>query len=447
MECLAAGRGISLPAQCVGGAKLAMLVASAHATNRKQFGVPIGSFEGIEEPLARIGGFTYLMEAMRRVTCGALDQGIKPPVITAMVKYNVTEIARKLWNDAMDIQGGSGISRGPRNLLAAGYTAAPIGITVEGANIMTRTLIIFGQGALRAHPYAFKEVAAVEKGDLGAFDKAFWGHVGHVVRNLSRSVLLSVTRGWLAPSPVGGKVAKFYRKLAWSSATFAIMADVAMGTLGGTLKFREKITGRFADVLSWMYLGYATLRRYEAEGRRREDLPLVDFCLSYTAHQIQNAFDGIFENIDPPGLGWLFRGPVRWWSHLNSLGDEADDTVTQQVARLIQQDSEQRARLAEGIYMPQEPDQALRRLEIAFKAVKAAEKTEKKIRKALKEKKLPKVKGMKLVEEALKASVITQEEAVNLKKAEELRLDAIAVDDFSQEEYLGHVPLQTAKTA
>lgn len=437
MECLAAGRGISLPAQSVGCAKLTTRVASAHAVARKQFGVSIGQFEGIEEPLARIAGFGYLMEAARKFTCGALDQGIKPPVITAIAKYNQTELARKIIIDGMDIMGGSGISLGPRNLLGHSYIGAPIGITVEGANIMTRTLIIFGQGALRAHPYAFQEVNTVEKKDLKGFDSAFWGHVGHVVRNLFRAGLLSITRGYLFRSPVGGEVARYYHKLAWTSASFAIMSDIAMGALGGSLKVREKITGRFADILSWMYLGLATLRRFEAEGRKKEDLPFVHYALQYAFARIQGAFDGVFENINVPLLGWLFKGPIRWWSHLNSLGDEAGDEVSHEISRVIQQDGPQRERLTEGLYIPTREGEQLKRLETAFKAIKAAEEIEKKIRKAVKAKKLPKLKGVNLVMEAVKQGVITEVEAASLKKAEELRLDAITVDDFSQEEYLG----------
>jgi acyl-CoA dehydrogenase len=438
MECLAAGRGISLPGQSAGTAKLIARLASAHASIRKQFGVPIGQFEGIEEPLARIAAYNYLVEAMRRLTCGALDQGIKPPVVTAIAKYNSTELVRRIIIDGMDIQGGQGISRGPRNIMAHNHIASPIPITVEGANIMTRTLIIFGQGALRAHPYVYQEVRAVEQKDLKAFDRAFFGHIGHVAHNIFRSVLLSVTRGWLASAPVGGSVARYYRKLSWVSASFAIMADLAMGLLGGTLKFREKITGRFADILSWMYLGFSVLRRYEAEGRKKEDLPLVHYCMEYTFHQIQNAFDGIFENMGGPfGLGWFFSGPIRWWSHLNTLGDEAEDKISHKISVLIQKDGVQRDRLTEGIYYPTKEGEPLRRLEIAFKAVKAAEETEKKIRKAIKEKKLPKKRIAQLIDEALKLGIISQVEVANLKKSEELRKDAITVDDFSQEEYLG----------
>ena len=351
-ESLAAGRGISLPAQSTGGAKLGTLVISAYASIRKQFGLPIGKFEGIEEPVARIAGFNYLLEAMRRFTLGAIDQGIKPAVITAIAKYNSTEIGRRVINDAMDVAGGSGISRGPRNQLAHFYVATPIGITVEGANILTRTLIIFGQGALRAHPFALDEVNAIAARDLRAFDRAFWGHAGHIVRNLSRSIVLSLTRGNLAGSPVSGPTARYYRKLAWASATFAILADIAMGALGGSLKLKEKLTGRFADVLSWMYIGTAILRRYEADGRPEEDLPFVHFTMNYSLYKIQRAFDGIFGNLPVPGLTWLFAGPLRMWSSFNALAGEANDKHTHKIASLILTDSEQRRRHTAGVYMP-----------------------------------------------------------------------------------------------
>ena len=433
MECLAAGRGISLPAQSVGSTKMITRVVSSHASIRKQFGVAIGKFEGVEEPLARITGTNYLLEASRKFTCGALDQGIKPPVVTAIAKYNSTELARKVVTDGMDIMGGCGISRGPRNLIANTYIAAPIGITVEGANIMTRTLIIFGQGALRAHPFAFKEVAAVEKGDLAGFDRAFWGHIRHVVRNLFRSVLLSFTRGRLAGSPVGGPVAKYYKKLAWSSASFAIMADIAMGSLGGTLKMKEKITGRFADILSWLYLGFAILRRFEAEGSRKEDLVMVHYGMSVAFARIQESFDGIFKNMKVPGLGWLFSGPVRWWSHLNSLGKEAGDDVTHQLASLILTDGQQRDRLTDGVFLN---SPAIKRLEVAFKVIKSSEAAEHKIHKAIREKKLPRKKIALLVEEAFKLGILSEVDVGNLKKSQELRTEAITVDDFSQEEYV-----------
>ncbi len=438
MECLAAGRGISLPAQAIGATKLITKVVSAHATIRKQFGVNLGKFEGIEEPLARIGGYNYLLEAMRRYTLGSLDKGIKPPVITAIAKYQATELSRKIVNDAMDVLGGNAISRGPRNLIANLYIGAPISITVEGANILTRTLMIFGQGAMRAHPYAFKEVNSVEKNDLKGFDRAFWGHIGHIVRNLVRAVLLSLTRGWLAPALTYGRVSKYVRRLSWCSASFAIMADIAMGSMGGSLKLREKITGRFADILSWMYIGTSVLRRFKAEGSRKEDLPFVHFALNHALYECQKAFDGIFANIKVPGLTWFFRGVIKPWSNLNSLAGEPYDAHTHKIASLILSDTDQRQRLTEGIFVPNDPNQQLARLERAFHAVKQAEAVEDKIRAAIKAKKMQRIKGPKAIAAALEAGVITKSESEALAQAELLRLDAIQVDDFSQEEYLTH---------
>ena len=435
MECLAAGRGISLPAQSTGGSKLVTRVCSAHAVIRKQFGVSIGKFEGIEEPMARIAGFNYALEATRKYTLGALDQGIQPGVITAMVKHYATELGRKVINDGMDIMGGAGISMGPRNLLAEIYIATPIGITVEGANIMTRTLIIFGQGALRAHPYAYKEVASIEKKDLKAFDAAFWGHIGHIVRNSFRAIVLSVTRGYVASSPVSGDLAKYYRRLTWASATFAIMADIAMGSLGGSLKQKEKITGRFADILAWMYISCAILRRFEAEGRREEDLAFAKYSLKYALTEIQKAFDGIFDNLEVPGLTWFFKGWLGAWSRINSIGSQANDSLGHAIASAIQQDSEQRLRHTEGIFIPKNANEQLARLENAFKMVHQSEAIEKKIRAAVKAKQLPKGKIHMLLDEAKAKNIISAAEYSLVKETEKAREDAIQVDDFDEEQY------------
>ncbi|PIU00840.1 MAG: acyl-CoA dehydrogenase [Bdellovibrionales bacterium CG10_big_fil_rev_8_21_14_0_10_45_34] len=436
MESLAAGRGISLPAQSIGGTKAAMRAVSAHAKVRKQFGLSIGKFEGIEEPLARIAGYTYLMEGFRRYVLGGLDQGLKPPVVTAIAKYHMTELGRKGVNDALDILGGAGISLGPRNLLAPYYMAMPIGITVEGANILTRTLIIFGQGALRAHPYAYKEVDAIERGDLKAFDRAFWGHIGHVINNTCRALILSVSRGYLASRNGESKIGRDFQKLAWISASFAILADIAMGTLGGKLKTKEKITGRFADILSWMFITTAVLRRWIADGRRESDIPFVKFATNTCYYECQRAFDGIYSNLSVPGLSWIFKGVIRSWSGLNSLGGEMPDTLTHEISDMVLNDFDIRDRLSEGIYMPTDPNQALARLERAFTAVCKAETAEKKIRKAIRTKQLPKKKVRDLIDEAVSKNVISAEEKEILSKSEELRLDAIQVDDFTQEEYV-----------
>jgi len=450
MECLAAGRGISLPAQSTGGSKLSYRTASSHAYIRKQFGVSIGKFEGVEEPLARIGAKTYALDAMRRFTLAALDKGLKPPVVTAIMKYHATEMGRTVINDAMDIMGGAGISLGQRNLLGEGYVATPIGITVEGANIMTRTLIIFGQGALRCHPYAFDEVRTLEAKNVPGFDKAFWGHISHVVRNLCRSILLSVTRGYLASAPSGvhPKTKVHYRRLQWASATFAILADVAMGTLGGQLKMKEKITGRFADIFSHMYMSTAVLRRFVEEGQKEEDLPYVQYFLKYSMAEIQKSFDGIFDNLKLPGLRWLMKDVFGAWSRINSIGSQATDGWSNLISTSMMTASDQRDRLTNGIYWVGEKSHGMQtvldrlakndqtaRLEHAFSVVSRADAAEKKIRSAIKAGSIPKKKGQAAWDEALAKKIISQDEYKLLSEADKVRYDAILVDDYSETEY------------
>lgn len=325
---------------------------------------------------------------------------------------------------------------GPRNLIAEMYIATPIGITVEGANILTRTLMIFGQGALRAHPYAFKEVESIEKGDVAGFDFAFWGHIGHIVRNGFRALVLSLTRGYLAGIPAGaGPLATYYRRLVWTSASFAIWSDIAMGTLGGTLKLKEKLTGRFADILSWMYICSAVIRRFEAEGRKPEDLAFVRFCLKYGLQQIQMGFDGIFDNLTVPGLSWLVKGFIGAWSRINSLSSQITDNLTHAMVDVMIQDSPTRERMIEGMYFSKDLNDQTGRLHHAFKIVNQADAAEKKIRKAIKEGRLPKKKPHLLVEEALSKAIITATDKDVLVKSEAIRFDAIQVDDFNEEQY------------
>ncbi len=450
MECLAAGRGVSLPAQSTGGAKLAFRTASSHALVRKQFGVSIGKFEGIEEPLARIGGTTYGLEAVRRFTLGALDKGLKPPVVTAMIKYQATEMGRRVVNDAMDIMGGAGISLGHRNLIAEGYVATPIGITVEGANIMTRTLIVFGQGDLRCHPFAFDEVAAIEAGNVKQFDLAFWGHIGHVVRNLCRSILLSLTRGYLASVPpnVHPKIRIHYRRLTWASATFAILADIAMGSLGGQLKTKEKITGRFADIFSNMYMATCALRRFKEDGQPEEDLPYLQFFLKHSMVEIQKGFDGLFDNLKIPLLRWFFKGVLGAWSRINSMGSQATDGWSHLISQSMMTAGPQRDRLTGGIYWVSESTHGIEqvkaraaledqtaRLENAFIIVTKAEAAERKIRQAIKAGSIPKKKGPAAWNDALAKKIISDEEFQLLSEADKVRYDAILVDDYSETEY------------
>ncbi|MCH8549420.1 MAG: acyl-CoA dehydrogenase [Balneolaceae bacterium] len=435
MESLAVGRGISLPAQAVGGAKTAVRAVGAYAAIRKQFGLNIGKFEGIEEPMARVGGYTYIMDAARGYICGALDDGAKPAVVTAIAKYNFTELGREIVNDSMDIVGGAGISRGPRNIFAHSYIAMPIAITVEGANILTRTLMIFGQGAIRSHPHALKEIQALMNQDAVAFDDAFWKHIGHVVQNSFRSLLLSVTRGRLVSSPVSGPAARYYKKLSWSSASFAFMTDVALGSYGGALKMKEKLAGRYADILSWQLLATATLRRFESEGQKEEDRIYFEWAMEHAFWRIQTAFDEICNEIKVPGLSWLFRGPIGLWSRINRIGRKPSDDLGQKVAQAMQTRGDQRDRITSGIYLTEDREEAIGKYEYAMRVIEESFPIYKKLYKATKTREIPKDHVLKQIEPALEKGIITKEEAEQVRKTEEARFDAITVDEFTLEEY------------
>lgn len=436
MQTLAAGRGISFPASCTGIAKFVTRVTSAHATVRQQFGLSIGRFEGIEEPLARIAGITYLLEAARVYTCAAVDQGEKPSVVSAIAKYQFTELVRKLVNDGMDILGGAGICRGPRNLLANVYTAMPIPITVEGSNILTRTLMIFGQGVIRCHPYLYAEVKAVQENDSVTFDRLLWQHLGFVCRNLFRTLILSLTQGAIARSPIPGSAARYYRKLVWASAQFALLTDLALFCYGGSLKRHEKITGRFADIASWLYLSAATLRRFEAEGRT-EDLPLVDWSLQYSLTQIQQAIEGIWSNLPIPGI---VRAVVLTGCRLNPVGQSPSDRLGSQIAQQIQKPGLARDRLTAGIYLPTHLDEALGRLEQAFVLCTQAESATKTLKTAVRQGQVAARSSDSPVSDqflnaAVEAEIISAIDAQFIHVAETARQAAIQVDTFTLAEY------------
>src|SRR5688572_5667414 len=302
MSCLAAGRAISLPTSSVGGVKALTRYTGAYARVRSQFKTPIGKLEGVEEALGRIAAHCYMTAATRVMTAGAVDLGEKPAVISAIAKYHLTERARACVNDGMDILGGKGICLGPNNWIGRGYQMAPIAITVEGANILTRTLIIFGQGAIRCHPYVLREMRAAKEmqGAEAAreFDDAFTSHIGHVLRNGIRTFVYGITRAAFAPTPsaCAAETKHYYRHVSRLSAAFAFLADVSMLAMGGALKRKEKISGRLGDVLSMLYLVSATLKRYEDQGRIREDLPLVRWAVRDALYRAQQAIDGILSN-------------------------------------------------------------------------------------------------------------------------------------------------------
>lgn len=432
MESLAAGRSISLPALSVGAAQLATRVVGAYATVREQFDTPIGRFEGIEEPLARIGGLTYLMGAARTLTAGAVDAGERPAVLSAVVKCYLTEGMRMVLNDAMDIRAGAGISRGPRNMLARAYVAAPIGITVEGANILTRSMIIYGQGAIRCHPYVRKEMAAVAAKDLGKFDRAFFGHVSFICTSVVRAALLGLTGGRLARPPVGGPLRGVLRQLSRMSAAFVVVSDVAMATLGGQLKRREKISGRLADALAWLYLGSAAAKRFSDEGQRDEDRPFLEWSSRHALRQVQEALLGILENL-PNRLAAMALRPILF--PLGARYRPPNDALGAQVARALLEDREGRLRLTRDIYLPPRHEPGLGRLEAALDQAVVALIVEAKVRDAVRAGRIDHAPGDALTEMALRSGAITSEERDRLRAADEARDEVIQVDAFDPEDY------------
>ena len=355
MECLAAGRAISLPSSTVGFSKLAVRGTSAYVAMRHQFKIPIGKFEGIHEMLARMGGNLYLMDAVRRLSALAVDAGEKPSVISAISKYHVTERGRVLVNAGMDVLGGKGICMGPNNFLARSYQQMPIAITVEGANILTRCLIIFGQGAIRCHPYVLKEMAAAGEADqdqaLADFDQAFFAHVSFVFANFSRTLLAGLSSGSLpaAPSAAPQELRHFYRAVNRMSAAFALLSDMSMFVIGGSLKFRERISGRLGDILSQLYLVSSVLKRYEDDGRPQEDLPYVHWAIQDSLHQAQEAYLGVLENFPNRVLAVLLRFVAFPFGRPYQLPSDALDST---VARIMQTDGDSRDRLTAGMHMP-----------------------------------------------------------------------------------------------
>ena len=433
MDCLAAGRGISLPSLACGGGQLATRGTGAYASVRRQFGMPIGRFEGIEEPLARIAGTTYWLDATRRMTVGAIDAGEKPAVLTAICKRWMTEAMRDILTDAMDIVGGAGIVRGPRNIFSSGYVGSPISITVEGANILTRSMIVFGQGALRCHPFAQKEVAAAMAKDLGAFDKAFFGHVGFVFVGGARSFLLALTGGHLAGSPVGGPTAYYVKQITRLSASFAITADVAMGTLGGGLKRMEKLTGRLADVLAWLYIGSAVVHRFRTEGQPERDLASMRWAAQTALYNAEVALDGVLQNLPVRPAAALLRVLV---FPFGTRMTPPSDRLGAKVARGILFDGPSREGLAPDVFLPSPTEPGLGRLEAVLDKVLAGRPIRQRIHEAVADGKLERKPMATLEDRALEAGLVTPEERALLDEVRREVEDIVQVDSFGVDEFL-----------
>lgn len=429
MQSLAAGRAISLPSLGVAGGKAASMLTGAYARIRTQFDVPIGYFGGVEEALGRIGGRTYRMDSARSLTLIALDKGEKPGVLSAINKYQLTEGNRQCILDAMDVHGGKGIILGPNNYLARAYQALPISITVEGANILTRSLIIFGQGAIRAHPCLLKEMNAVtgiaNSQARRDFDNALFEHIGYTLSNLVRSLLLGLTGSRMTPKPVRGPHAAWYRQLNRSSAMFAFISDLVLVTMGGKFKFKEKLSGRLADALIHLYMASAMLKRFEDDGRPESDLPLLTWGMEDSLYRIQQSLLGVLRNFPVPVLGGL----VRWlvFPFGQPCKGPSDKTV-KAVAQLLLNENEARDRLTSGIYIS-DKDDAAGRVHKAFHLVLEAAPAERAIKNALKETvNFENYEG--LVKRATESGVITEEQATNVRLAQQASAKVIAVDEF-----------------
>ncbi len=427
MQTLSVGRGISLPSMSAGAAQLCLRVAGAHASVREQFGLPIGKFEGVQEPLVRIAGLGYAMTAVRKVTAGAVDAGEKPSVVSAIAKCYTTDALRTVINDAMDIVAGGAICKGPRNTLAAAYESTPIGITVEGANILTRTMIIFGQGAIRCHPFVQKEMAGIADKDRKGFDRAFFGHVGFVASNTARSLLLGLTDGRLAGSTFDGGLGRAHRRISRMSAAFTLCADAAMGTLGGSLKRKERLTGRLADTLGWMYIASATLKRFHEEGRPERDRAVATWACEHALFEAQTGLSRFLENL-PNRLAANALRPVVF--PLGARYTPPNDRLGDRIVRGLLDGGELWEHLTEDVVLPTEPGPGLFELEDALDKVKDLRPIEVAVKRAVSEKRLEKRPAETLYERAEEAGIIDRVQLEHVHAAREARLRAVTVDAF-----------------
>ncbi|CNE74479.1 acyl-CoA dehydrogenase [Yersinia rohdei] len=426
VECLSVGRGITLPSNATGSLKSVAMGIGAYAYIRRQFKISIGKMEGIEEPLARIAGNTYVMDAAATLITSGIMLGEKPAVLSAIVKYHCTHRGQRAVMDAMDIAGGKGICLGPTNFIARSYQGAPIGITVEGANILTRSMIIFGQGAIRCHPFVLDEMAAAQSNDVAAFDKALFGHLGHVASSKVRSFWLGLTNGRTSATPVKDSTRRYYQHLNRLSANLALLSDVSMGVLGGSLKRRERISARLGDILSQMYLASATLKRYEDEGRQKEDLPLVHWGVQDALNQAEIAMDDLLRNFPNRFIAGVLRMGIFPFGRVHRA---PSDRLDHQLAQLLQVPSATRSRLGRGQYLTPSEFNPVGLLEAALQDVIAAEPIHKRLSKDA-GKSLPFTRLDKLAQRALAEGKINAEEAAILTKAEESRLRSINVDEF-----------------
>ncbi|HKJ17847.1 MAG TPA: acyl-CoA dehydrogenase [Xanthomonadales bacterium] len=435
VESLSVGRAISLPSCSTGGAKMGALATGAYSRIRKQFNLPIGRFEGIEAALARIAGNTYATSALSRMTATAVDLGEKPAVPSAIAKYHTTERSRTVCQDAMDIHGGKGIAMGPRNYLGRAWQGAPIWITVEGANILTRSMMIFGQGSIRCHPYILREMDAARLEDprqrLKKFDSLLFGHIGYSFRNAVRSLVLGLSFGRFAAVPRDRSTARYYRKLSRYSASLALVSDVAMLSLGGKLKQKEHVSGRLGDILSQLYICSAMLKRFEAQGRPAADHALLAWAFHDSVHKIQVALSRVVDNFPNRAIRGLLKVAVFPLGHREKA---PGDRLTHKVAMLMQTPSDTRSRLCDGIYTSARTGHTVGFMEQALPQIILAEPLERKLQKAVKAGDASGITWDERLRSAVESGVISATEADVMVKARDLTAEIIAVDDFDTEE-------------
>ena len=435
VECLSAGRGISLPALGTAMGHLTARTTGAYAYVRKQFGMSIGKFEGVAEALGRIGGLTYLLEASRTLTTTSLDLKEKPGIVTAIAKYHMTEMARTILDDSMDIHSGRAIQDGPMNYLAAPYLGIPVAITVEGANILTRNLMIFGQGATRCHPYVLKEMEAAanpdEKQGAKEFDDLLFKHIGHAMKNTFGAFGAALTGSRFIKANMSGPTQKYYKEMTRLSRALAVSADIAMATLGGDLKRKEMISARLGDVLAYLYMASAALKKYEDEGRQQQDLDYVHYAVQHCLYHAAQSLQEAFTNYPQKAVGRLLKGLI---FPLGNHYQKPSDNLTVKLAESLMTPGAHRDRLTHLCYIGSDENDSVGLMENAFLAMYGVKSLERKLMRAAKEGKVARKGLLKdRLAQALEANVLTQEEVDQIVEADKLRYKAIQVDHFSHD--------------
>lgn len=436
VEQLSVGRCISLPSNATGASKAAVYATGAYARIRRQFSTSVGNFEGVQEAISRIVGYTYIMDAARSVTAGAIDGGEKPSVPSTILKYHCTEWGRKVANDAMDVHGGKGICMGPKNYLARGYQVVPVAITVEGANILTRSLMIFGQGAIRCHPYVLREMNAAREKDkqkaVKEFDAAVFGHVGFTLSNAIRSLVMALTHARFSYVPESGPTKRFYQHINRFSASFAFATDVAMLTMGGYLKKKESISARLGDVLSYLYLASMVLKHFDNQGRREEDLPLVEWSCRTLLYQAQEQLHGVMRNFPVRFVGAFMRAIIFPRGRTYSA---PSDKLASQLVAAVMAPSEARERLTDGIYKTLEPTNPLGLLQEVLVMAQQAEPLERKLRvDGVKTGEVTALDLPQQIDQAQALGILTAQEADLLRDYDKKVMNIVHVDDFDTSE-------------